>query len=47
MQNSLCFNHVKQELVNLYDAMNLLYQLTKIAKIDPKIAKLSYMSLIV
>ena len=36
--------------VNMYDALNLLYQFTKIAKIDlkiPKIAKLSYMSLIV
>ena len=35
---------------NMYDALNLLYQFTKIAKIDlkiPKIAKLSYMSLIV
>ena len=34
----------------MHDAMNLLYQFTKIAKIDlkiPKMAKLSYMSLIV
>ena len=31
------FNHVKQELFNLYDALNLLYQFTKIAKIDLKI----------
>ena len=34
------FNHVKQELFNLYDALNLLYQFTKIAKIDLIIPKL-------
>ena len=34
------FNHVEQELFNLYDALNLLYQFTKIAKIEFKIPKL-------
>ena len=34
------FNHVKQELFILYDALNLLYQFTKNAKIDLKIPKL-------
>ena len=33
------FNHVKQDLFNLYDALNLFSQFTKIAKIDLKIPK--------
>ena len=31
------FNHVKQELFTLYDALSLLYQFTKTAKVDLKI----------